>query len=42
MQPSAKRFSLSAILSLPTPGFGAYRPTTKCIAASVETCSLTL
>ena len=24
------------------PGFGAYRPTTKCIAASVETCSFTL
>ena len=26
----------------PTLGFGAYRPTTKCIAASVETCSFTL
>ena len=25
-----------------TPGFGAYRPTTTCIAASVETCSFTL
>jgi L-alanine-DL-glutamate epimerase-like enolase superfamily enzyme len=33
---------LIAPVCIATPGFGAYRSTTKCIAASVKTCSFTL